>query len=342
MGQWIDFKELRSRLDFAEVLRHYGVELNVKGDQHHGFCPLPLHEGKAKSRSFSANLKKGIWQCFGCNQKGNLLDFAVLMEQADLKNGNEVRGVAFDLWEKFVDAMAVAKKPKERAKETDDEVVVNEPLDFALKGLDPNHPYLRSRGFTAETIARFGLGYCSRGLLTRRIAIPLHNREGKLIGYAGRVVDDESITEENPKYKLPGKRRRKGVIHEFRKSLVLYNAHRIYAPAESVVVVEGFASVWWLSQAGIHNAVATMGAACSEEQANTIVSLVHEAGTVWTFTDGDSAGERCGESILMQVAPHRLTRWVKMEAGKQPTGYLPIELRAQFPFCIPNEEQATQ
>ena len=76
--------------------------------------------------------------------------------------------------------------------------VVNAPLDFALKNLDPDHPYLSGRGFTPETIARFGLGYCSRGLMKDRIAIQLHNGEGKLIGYSGRVVDDAAITEENP------------------------------------------------------------------------------------------------------------------------------------------------
>src|SRR5256885_1289545 len=83
MTNWIDFKELRKQLDFAKVLRHYGVELKLSGDQHHGFCPLPAHQGKKNSPSFSANIKRGIWQCFGCGEKGNLLDFAVLMERAN-------------------------------------------------------------------------------------------------------------------------------------------------------------------------------------------------------------------------------------------------------------------
>jgi len=42
MTAWIDFKALRARLDFEHVLRHYGLEVKRKGDQHHGYCPLPI------------------------------------------------------------------------------------------------------------------------------------------------------------------------------------------------------------------------------------------------------------------------------------------------------------
>ena len=42
---WIDFKELRSQLDFAQVLEFYGVKVKRKGDQHMGYCPLPNHNG---------------------------------------------------------------------------------------------------------------------------------------------------------------------------------------------------------------------------------------------------------------------------------------------------------
>jgi DNA primase len=327
MNDWIDFKELRKQLDFGEVLRHYGVELKLTGDQHHGFCPLPNHNGKRKSPSFSANVKRGVWQCFGCGEGGNLLDFAVLMERGNPKSGEDVRKVASLLKERFLGGTKPSKGEISNSDKEDENVVVNAPLDFELKGLQPNHPYLLDRGFTPETIAHFDLGYCSRGLLANRIAIPLHNERGELVGYAGRVIADEAITEENPKYRFPGRRKRKEVIHEFRKLLLLYNAHRIAAPVDDLVLVEGFAAVWWLHQASIANVVGTMGASCSEEQAKTIVSLVSDSGRVWILTDGDSAGERCALSILIRVGSHRFTRWVRVEAGKQPTGFSPSELR---------------
>jgi DNA primase len=89
-------------------------------------------------------------------------------------------------------------------------VIVNSPLDFELKHLDPDHPYLIDRGFSPETIQRFGLGYCGKGLMRGRIAIPLHNSQGRLVGYAGRLVDDEAVDDEHPKYRFPGVREREG------------------------------------------------------------------------------------------------------------------------------------
>jgi DNA primase len=70
------------------------------------------------------------------------------------------------------------------------QVVVNAPLNFALKNLNADHFNLVNRGLTKEAIACFGLGYCSKGLLSGRIAIPIPDRGGKLIGYTGRIADD--------------------------------------------------------------------------------------------------------------------------------------------------------
>src|SRR5580658_5057218 len=111
MNDWIDFKALRSKLDFEQVLRHYGVEVKRKGNQHHGFCPLPNHNGKKNSASFSANLERGIFQCFGCGAKGNLLDFAALMENVDPKAGSSLREVALELQQRFCPDIAESPKP---------------------------------------------------------------------------------------------------------------------------------------------------------------------------------------------------------------------------------------
>jgi len=77
-------------------------------------------------------------------------------------------------------------------------VVVNAPLDFELKRLDTDHRYLSERRLTPSTISHFGLGFCKRRLMAGRIAIPLHDAQGQLIGYAGRLVDDSEIAEDKP------------------------------------------------------------------------------------------------------------------------------------------------
>jgi len=197
---WVNFNELREKLSFQDVLEHYGVTINAKNHvQHHSKCPLPTHRTPNRSSSFSANLEKKIWRCFGCGAQGNILDFATRMDGLDPGKPEDVRTTALRLAERYglvtkkpdnVPAKAAVKRPVTGAGQT----VVNAPLDFALKGLDPEHPYFRGRGLTSETIGRFELGYCSRGLMQNRIAIPLRNSDGQLIGYAGRVVDDALIT----------------------------------------------------------------------------------------------------------------------------------------------------
>ena len=337
--KWIDFKALRARLDFAQVMEHYAVEVKIKGKQHMGFCPLPNHNGKRNSPSFSANLEKGIFQCFGCGAKGNVLDFAALMEKTDPKDGATLREVAFKLQQRFCPELwekpgtAETPAPPKKAEPKDERpVVVNQPLDFELKGLDAEHPYLFGRGFTPETIQHFGLGYCGRGLLKTRVAIPLHDADGKLVGYAGRVVDDSTITDENPRYRFPGKREKDGTVFEFRKTLFLYNGFRIKAPVDDLIVVESFTGVWWLNQNGLPLVVGTMGADCSEKQAELIVSLVKPSGMVWIMPDGDKAGERHAQMLLTLISPHRFMRWVKMVTDKQATDMLGEKLKMSFTF----------
>lgn len=330
MPRWVNFKELRERLDFAAVLQHYQVTLKVRGERHQGFCPLPTHQGKRRSPSFSAHLTKGIWQCFGCGAKGNVLDFAVRMEGFDPDDRTGLCHTALLLQEHFGERPA--NRPAVVARPTAySNVVINAPLEFELQNLPADHPYLRNRGFAPATVRHFGLGYCSRGLLRGRIAIPLHDATGQLVSYAGRLVNEQAIDRDHPKYRFLGSRERAGTLHEFRKSLFLYHGHRITPPVSDLIVVEGFPGVWWLWQAGYENVVGLMGASCSSEQAALVVGLVAPGGRVWIFPDGDQAGERCAVSVLGQVACHRFVRWVVAEQGKQPTDYSAEELKNMLP-----------
>jgi DNA primase len=288
-------------------------------------------------------LERGIFQCFGCGAKGNVLDFAVLMENADPKDGSALRKVAGELQKQFCpeleDVSNEEKKPAEKKQvqakpkkepAKDLPVIVNAPLDFELKGLNREHPYLLNRGFTEETIDHFDLGFCSRGLLKDRVAIPLHDHDGKLVAYAGRVVDDETITEDNPRYRFPGKRERDGKLFEFRKTLFLYNGFRIKAPVDDLIVVEGFTSVCWLHQNGFPQVVAVLGSDCSSKQGELIVSLVEQGGCVWILGDGDDAGDRHALNVMREVARHRFVRWVRMADGTQPTNLFKEELKLCF------------
>ena len=70
----------------------------------------------------------------------------------------------------------------------------NKPLQFRLDKLQREHPYLtQERGLTLETIVDFGIGYCAKGMMAERIAIPIHNPEGQVVAYAGRFVGEPHL-----------------------------------------------------------------------------------------------------------------------------------------------------
>lgn len=194
------------------------------------------------------------------------------------------------------------KEPK-LAKE---EEIINPPLKFALK-LDPDHPYLADRGLAKETIEHFGLGYCSRGLMKERIAIPIHNDRGELVAYAGRWPGDPP--EGEGKYKLPP---------GFQKHLVLFNLHRVIkeASAGKLIVVEGFFDCFRIWQAGFKNVVALMGSTLSPEQEELLVS---HAKMIAVMLDRDDAGMKATGEILSSLAGIVFVRVIELPSpGDQP------------------------
>jgi len=331
MATWVNFQELRDALRFEQLLADYGVEHVVKGAQASAFCPLPAHKSRStrQSRSFSVNLSKGIFQCFGCQAKGNVLEFGILMEGLDPSDKDQFRKGALMLKKRYLateraEEHVAEETSKDENEEPADEVtecVVNAPLEFELKSIDPEHAYLKTRGLTPEIIARFGLGYCSRGLMKGRVVIPLHDASGQLIGYAGRLVEDTAIDADTPKYLLPGARVKDGVRYEFRKGEFLFNGHRISQEhpggVESLVVVEGFFGALRLHQAGIPT-VALMGASCSEAQARLLLRLTQPHGRIFVMPDGDEAGEKCALSVIDSVCADRMVRWVRLAYRQEP------------------------
>ena len=296
----MDYKTLKASLSFPAVLEHYGVKMRGK-DQLQGFCPLPAHgeqPGKSKSPSFSVNAAKNVFHCFGCGAKGNIIEFAALMEGWDPKEKASFRKAAVMLSEKFKDAKA-------ERRELPPPTGPNKPLRFELNLVD--HPYLHERGFAPETIGHFGLGYCRGGMMKGRIAIPLHNTDGELIGYAGRAVDERT-----PKYRFP---------KSLHKGQFLYNANRLRRDLGLLLIVEGFPSVWWATQCDFPNVVAVMGSSMSKEQGEIVLSLTRPEAKIYVMPDGDSAGAHLAESVFQAIGPHRFLRWIKLKKGEQPTSF---------------------
>jgi DNA primase len=167
----------------------------------------------------------------------------------------------------------------------------NKPLKFRLDKLERSHPYLAERGLTLETIVDFGVGYCAKGMMAERIAIPINNPEGNVVAYAGRFPGEPA--EGTPKYKLP---------QGFRKSLELYNIDRASKKPGPLVIVEGFFGCMKLHQFGYRKVVALMGSTMSAAQEELIKRHTDRNSQVIVMLDEDEAGKAGRDDIAVRLA----------------------------------------
>lgn len=339
--QWVDFKEIKTQVNLEKVLVHYGILETFKQKGHNLVGPCPIHKGTNKNQ-FRISLAKNNFNCFGrCKKGGNVIDFVCAMESLDKDNPEDFRQAALLIKEWFEitsQAQPTVKEAQKKITQTTKQELkeqpakaeegtdadrdrscdqvksesANPPLKFVLKNLDPNHPYLVERGLTKETIQTFGLGFCSKGMMAGRVAIPIHNVAGELVAYVGRWPQDKGWPEGEGKYKLPP---------GFRKSLELFNFHRAkeFAQVQGLILVEGFFDCLRVWQAGFKNVVALLGSSMSEEQERLVVKAVGHSGRVALMFDEDAAGWACRDEVLDRLASQVYVKIIQLgEEGIQP------------------------
>jgi DNA primase len=322
---FVDFRHVKASANFEPVLAHYGFKFVGKGSQKTILCPF--HDDK--NPSCNVNLDKNVFHCFACGAKGNVLEFVAKKEGVDLRSAALMLAdwCGFELSERQVetdtpktqkqpsDAPLEAKRPDLQKKAqpsrqtppaAPSKAIENAPprvLTFSLK-LDPSHPYLRERGLTVWDSETFGLGYANRGLMKGRIAIPIHDAAGQLVGYAGRWPGEPP--EGQPKYRCPD---------GFEKSRVLFNLHRVPEGCPEVVLVEGFFGAIAMHRLGLP-VVACMGSSVSQEQ----LRLLRERGARYLkiLCDGDGPGEEASAKIAAQAANQVYVRRITLPNGSQP------------------------
>jgi DNA primase len=301
---WVDFKKVKEAVKFELVLEHYGISLMpAKGDELLGLCPF--HEDTKPS--FRVNTKKRVFHCFGCDAKGNVLDFVVRKEGVTVKKAallvSEWFGIGIEGSGAVNANMSHTGSPMKAGPAPAEPVEPNKPLKFTLQ-VKHDHTYLQERGIDPDLARTSGVGFCDRGMMKGRIAIPIHDADGNLVAYAGRWVSGELPAGEE-KYKLPP---------GFKKSHVLYNLHRVKGE-KSLVVVEGFFSALRLHRLGIP-AVALMGRSLSQEQEK----LLQEGGvkSLTLMLDGDPPGREAQAELLV-----RLSRKFSVRAAELPDGAEP-------------------
>jgi DNA primase len=302
---FIDFRAVKREVTMVQILEHYGLMSRMKqnGDSITGACPI--HEGNGNT-AFRVSISKNCWNCFSqCGCGGNVLDFVAKKEKVSLPKAARLLVEWFNLKiespendaprrDKSDSRVRDKKETKREAAkpvEQGDEKGENKPLEFVLKNLQPEHPYLIERGLSAETIQTFGLGFCQKGLLTGRIAIPIRNAKGELVAYAGRWPGDT----DKEKYLFP-----KG----FKKSLELFNLDQAgKEPADKpLIIVEGFFDCMMLHQNGCRKVIALMGSSMSPAQEGLIRKHTDSNSHVIVMLDEDEAGQAAREEIASRLA----------------------------------------
>jgi DNA primase len=334
MSEFDDAKErIRARLDIAQVIGE-SVALKAAGrGQLKGLCPFHSE----RTPSFHVHVDRGFFYCFGCGAKGDVFDFVMRAQSLEFRDalrmlgervGVEVRG-------------APAGQGRRR-----DLLEINEAAQAFFLGQlggSPAEHYLRGRGLSQETVAEWGLGFAPQGwdallksLLTKglrdddlleagllsenergrrydrfrnRLMFPIRDGLGRLVGFAGRVLDDSV-----PKYLNTPE------TPLFKKGELLYGLDRARAAIREsgeVIVVEGYMDVLALHQTGFVNSVAALGANLSSEQADALARL--DAQRVLLAFDADEAGQRAVLAGLEASIGRRfLVRAIRVPTGKDP------------------------
>jgi DNA primase len=321
---FIDFRAIKAAVTMEQVLDHYGLKDKLRpiGDDSLTGC-CPIHEGHNPTQ-FRVSLGKNCWKCFSdCQCGGNVLDFIAKMEEVPIYDAAKLAVEWFklpmedaprrgspagpsgqrDAITKASGSSPPAKAPPKQAEPELESDEPNPPLKFALKNLNPEHPYFAERGLTPESVSLFGLGHCTKGILNGRIAIPIHNGNGELVAYAGRWPGQPP--DERPKYQLP-----KG----FRKSMEVFNLHRAKAAdaTSPLIIVEGFFDCMAVWQAGLQRVVALMGSALAPAQEEQIAQLVGHRGQIALMFDPDEAGLSARENALRRFASRAYVRVIEL------------------------------
>lgn len=347
---FIDFTAVKTAVSFGQVLDHYGLTTKMRstrnGDGLDG--PCPIHPGTGND-NFKVTLSKNCWFCHqsACKCGGNHLDFVAKMEQCDAHEA----ALKLDQWFNLglagkSDSPPLAREnrtsesaarepmphryaanqsqpvahPAPPEETTADDGGENIPLSFTLDNLKADHAYFGERGLLPHTVELFGLGFCAKGTMSGRVVIPIHNIDGQLVAYCGRLPGPPAA--DRPKYKLPT---------GFKKSAEVFNLDRAMTEEKGLplIVVEGFFDVMKLWQLGFHRVVSIMGSSLSARQEELLLKASESRQGIVLMFDEDDAGRAGREKALVRLARQTFVRVVPLpQEGAQPDHLTENELHA--------------
>lgn len=334
--------EIKYRNDIESVISQY-VTLKRRGKNLVGLCPF---HGE-KTPSFTVYPETSSFYCFGCGVGGDVFTFTGLIENLDyiesIKHLAEKSGVTLPD-SGYDDSMLRLKNRiydinKETGRFFHSHLLTDEgkwARDYLLgRGLsvstikhfglgaapdswDALINHLKSKGYTIEEmLAANVIGKSNRGSyydrFRRRVMFPIINIRGNVVGFSGRAMPGED--------KQGGKYVNTSDTPVYKKSNNLFGMN--FAKnhcAERIILVEGNMDVISLHQAGFKNAVAPLGTAFTEEQANLLARYTKE---VLLTMDADEAGQKAikrASEILEKTGLK--TRVISIPDGKDPDEFI--------------------
>ncbi|MBA2651401.1 MAG: DNA primase [Tatlockia sp.] len=352
--------ELLGRIDLVELVDSY-VPLKKRGTSYIACCPFHSE----KTPSFNVVAKKQFYHCFGCGASGNAISFII----AYLNQGfiDAVETLAARL------GMQVPREGKSEKNQPSLSFyqLLSEVSKFYQQCLKTNGQvaidYLRERGLSGQIAKLYQIGYSPAGWQTleakfkknknelvatgmliqkedgktydryrHRVMFPIHDRHGRIIGFGGRVLDNE----QKPKYLNSPE------TSIFQKSRELYGLHQILEQQSSIatiLIVEGYMDVIALAQHGITNAVATLGTATSGSHIQLLSK--HTKQLIFCF-DGDTAGRQAAwralESCLPELNFGLDASFIFLPEGQDPDSLVRSEGSEQFKLRLKNAKPLHQ
>ena len=330
--------ELLARVDIVDVVQQR-VPLKRAGREWTACCPF--HD--ERTPSFYVSPAKQFYHCFGCGAHGSAVRF--LMEYEHLEFPDAVEELAQSV------GLAVPHEggpARPREDHTDLYALLDAAAGFYQRALPENaaaKAYCRKRGLDAAIIERFRIGWApggwdavkralgtsdartkmleAAGMLStgdggkrydrfrERLMFPIMDRRGRVIAFGGRILEGDG-----PKYlnspETP-------LFHKGRELFALWQVRQANTKLERLIVVEGYMDVVSLHQAGVTQAVATLGTATTNEHAEL---LFRAAPDVFFCFDGDRAGRsaawRALESVLPRMRDGRQAFFLFLPEGEDP------------------------
>ncbi len=294
--------EIRLHSDIVDVISSY-IPLTQKGKNYFGVCPF--HDDQNPSMSVSKDLQ--IYKCFACGASGNVFNFvmdyehvpfrealSILGNRAGIKvSGNfdnkntknepyyKVLELALKYYQNNINTVQ-GKHAKEylKGRGISEDIIKEFGIGLSLKKNDSLTKLLEEKGYSLKVLNDLGLSSNTNDTYINRIMFPLHDLNGRCIGFSGRIYNNEDTNKYLNTKETP----------IFKKGELIYNYHIARDAARTkkyVIVMEGFMDVIRASTIGYKNVVALMGTAMTKEQANLIKRLSND---IILCFDGDDAG----------------------------------------------------